>query len=376
MERGRFPQRKKACGGMLPIGAFREFDLDEKEIQTRMEKEVFVFPWFRRITSQNNVTVLRSSFDQSLALAAQMKGAQLITSCQAQTVVLREDRRVEVKAKIGDSHISHTGKVVIFADGVGTIANKAMGIGFKKNKKNQGFGLEYAFEAPNNQLREYSIFFGNKKLTGSWGYAWVFPNKDALNVGVCLLAEEFKAFSNKERILEDFIASESSELALMLRGRPIIKKIGGFIPLEVSVQLCDDSALCIGDAAGLVYPLTAGGISIALYSGRVAASTVDGALASNDYSRRALRSYEEEIKSSVHYQTMIKQALAVKLLARIGRFHHLSYPKLFHIWKLGSELNMFEKLRILLYPLLGGWDKRKTPISTPHDINSARKDER
>lgn len=61
--------------------------------------------------------------------------------------------------------------------------------------------------------------------------------------------------------------------------------------------LYGDHILCVGDAAALVHPISAEGISEALTSGRLAAETSLVALARNDFSQEVLSPYGDALRS-------------------------------------------------------------------------------
>jgi geranylgeranyl reductase family protein len=295
LEKGSFPGRKKACGGVLAYKDFTEFDISESVIETRMKRAIAV--WFRRVTSSSVVSVSRTVFDEHLAMAARESGASLLTCCRATNVTRRKNFQVEVEIYSENAKKVFTAPLVIFSDGVNSLAYRTMRTGFRKRGDNLAFGLVYEFESFGNQLTDFYIFFNLHPLT-HWGYAWIFPNRHILNVGVFLLESEFRRNPHKKNLLEHYIFTADTEFAHMLRGKKILKKTGAHIPLEVATQLCDDSVLTTGDAAGLVFPFTGGGIHTALYSGQLAGLTADGALTKKDFSRQVLYAYEEKIKNS------------------------------------------------------------------------------
>ena len=344
--------RAKACGGMLAYRDFADFDISEDVIETKMEREITVYPWLRRVTSYPTVTVSRSVFDECMAMAAEKAGADVVTCCRATNVTRQGNGRVEVKVHSRGRSAEFRCNIAVFADGVNSLAYRTMGIGFRKRMDNLAFGLVYEFESLDNQSTEYHIFFGLTRLT-RWGYAWVFPNRHILNVGVYLREREFREHPHKNELIEHYIESADTEFARMLRGKRILKKVGAHIPLEAAARLCDDSVLTAGDAAGLVFPFTGAGIHTALYSGRLAGLVADRAFSTGDSSRQALSTYEREIKSALFYQDMRRQFQILKLFVPFGRLDSRLYPKLFHLYKLGGELSLLNKLRVAAYPLAG-----------------------
>ena len=344
--------RAKACGGMLAYQDFSDFDISEDIIETKMEREITVYPWLRRVKSYPTVTVSRSVLDEYLAMDAEKSGADIVTCCRATNVTRRGNGRVEIEIRSDGRSAELECKIAVFAGGVNSLAYRTMGIGFRKRVDNLAFGLVYEFESLDNRSTEYHIFFGLTPLT-KWGYAWIFPNKHILNVGVYLLEREFRGHPHKNKLIEHYIDSADTEFARMLRGKKILKKTGAHIPLEVAARLCDDSVLAAGDAAGLVYPLTGAGIHTALYSGWLAGLVADQALSIGDCSRQVLSTYEREIKKAAFYQDMRRQFQILKLSMPLRGLDSKLYPKLFHLYKLGRELSLLSKLRVAAYPFAG-----------------------
>ena len=75
--------------------------------------------------------------------------------------------------------------------------------------------------------------------------------------------------------------------------------------------LYGDHLLCVGDAAALVHPVTAEGISGALTSGRLAAETALKALEQRNYWRQALSPYGEAIRARYEmlYDTLLQNEM-------------------------------------------------------------------
>tara|TARA_B100000315_G_scaffold112693_1_gene103309 strand:- start:9081 stop:10133 length:1053 start_codon:yes stop_codon:yes gene_type:complete len=97
------------------------------------------------------------------------------------------------------------------------------------------------------------------------GYAWLFPKRDRANVGLAVTKRNGK--SGLKEMLDSFISSIKSEFAL---GTKILSTTGGRIPVSGPGPLIEDNVLAIGDAAGVVHPVSGEGIYRAIRSGRIA----------------------------------------------------------------------------------------------------------
>ena len=127
------------------------------------------------------------------------------------------------------------------------------------------------------------------------------------------------------------------------------KRIGALIPMQPANTLCADGVLVTGDAAGLVFPLTAGGIGPALWSGALCGQIAAQALKEGRLKKDCLRIYQQSIKHSPIYRELSKQSILYRLMRAVGRVDRHGYSKLFQMYKLKSELSLHQFLHVLLY---------------------------
>jgi geranylgeranyl reductase family protein len=144
-------------------------------------------------------------------------------------------------------------------------------------------------------------------------YYWIFPMDDGLaNVGVIAHIDQLREHHpNLAQAVRNFLQSTavngratSATLQGQLGAAPISSGMRG-------TALYGDHLLCVGDAAALVYPVTAEGISGALTSGRLAAETALKALEQGNYSRQALSPYGEAIRARYEmlYDTLLQNEM-------------------------------------------------------------------
>ncbi len=144
-------------------------------------------------------------------------------------------------------------------------------------------------------------------------YYWIFPLQDgAVNVGVIANMVQLRAeHPDLELSIKSFLQSteiadraSQSELQGKLRAAPIASGLRG-------TALYGDHMLCVGDAAALVHPLSAEGISGALTSGRLAAEAALVALNAQDYAQDALAPYGVTLRE--RYQDLYDGMLTASL---------------------------------------------------------------
>lgn len=163
------------------------------------------------------------------------------------------------------------GSVIVGADGAGSLVSRAVWHTHRGRQANTGMG--FVTELPlaaikDAELRDACattphIFFG----VASWGYAWILPKGEAVNVGVGGLLRKNPAMV---QCFRDFVAMHcgpESAATLVPKGRPV--PYGSFEKLPGRANV-----LLVGDAAGLADPVTGEGIGGAFQSARLASQAI------------------------------------------------------------------------------------------------------
>lgn len=116
-------------------------------------------------------------------------------------------------------------------------------------------------------LDNNNAFYCFLDQTLAWGYlGWVIPGVDVAQVGLAQRMPkrpDIDAFTHRMRDIFDFSKAE------------VVARRGGLIPCGGLVQpFSRDNVILLGDAAGIVSPLTAGGIHTALHYGKILAEHI------------------------------------------------------------------------------------------------------
>jgi flavin-dependent dehydrogenase len=134
--------------------------------------------------------------------------------------------------------------------------------------------------------REYS-FYAN--LEGHPGYGWIFPKKRTVNIGLGIVGSHSGGLPCKFRSFVRML-----ELKGMIpRGsyrspfRGALVPTGGTVPRSYS-----NRCLLAGDSAGMVNPLTGGGIAYSFRAGRYAAKTLGTCIDDEHFDSSSLSRYE------------------------------------------------------------------------------------
>ena len=232
-------------------------------------------------------TINRKIFDLYLAQQAEQAGAQLLIETNA-VGMKRKEKRWIVKTKSTKGLSTIEAKIVIGADGFECYVGRWTGI--RKKWRQDEFSKCYELEIECPQLKESNIFhiaFGEEF---SNGYAWIFPKCKTANVGVGITPR-----ANAKYALEFFINKYPKISSIIGKNYSIKEKRGGGIPTtgprDIN-ELVSDGIILVGDAAGMVDPITGEGISSSMLSGIAAGETVASSLKKNKWDKEQLSNYQ------------------------------------------------------------------------------------
>ena len=261
LDKARFP-RDKPCGGGLTMRAVNELPVSvEPVVEHVVDRIGLRLDYGTRVERRGRAPLVlmtqRIRLDEHLAHQAAAAGADFrdgvkvtdIVADDAGASVHVDGRQVEADALVG-------------ADGVNGPVRKSLGLGgeyvlgvaLEANVANEVVGERYKGIAE----LELGIIPG--------GYAWVFPKGDHVNVGVGGWESEGPTLRGQlaELCRQHGIASEAVE---SIRGHRLPLRKPGSISAR-------GRALLVGDAAGLVDPLSGDGMYEAFVSARLASEAV------------------------------------------------------------------------------------------------------
>lgn len=282
LERERMP-RYKTCGGGLVERARRRLDVELGELVERSCERVVLglLPGKREIEVRRAGGVvhmtMRAALDQRLAAEARSAGAIVVEGC-AVAGVLDRGERVELATSLG----TLSARLVVAADGVASRVARSAGW---PAIAELAPALECEVQVTRADFERHGGAARFDLGLPAGGYAWVFPKRAHLSIGVVSLR---RGPARLDEALERYLAH--LELAAPLA----VERHGWSIPLAPRPGgLARGRVLLAGDAAGLADPLTGEGIGPALASGRAVGQAIaDSAL----NSERCARGYERALE--------------------------------------------------------------------------------
>ena len=261
-DRARFP-RDKPCGGGLTGRALRHLPCDVSPVVEHVvDRFVLRLGYGRRFARGSEGPLIlmtqRRRLDLHLAEQAASAGAEFRDATRVERLVVDGDG---VSALVGSSRVR--APFVVGADGANGIVARAAGLG-------EGIVTGVALEAN----ADWAVLDPAPYSGSAWvelgvvpgGYGWVFPKSDHANLGVGgWHGEGSRLRAHLERLAR--VHGADPTLLRDVRGHRLpMRRLGA--------PAARGRALLVGDAAGLVDPLSGDGMYEAFVSARLAADAV------------------------------------------------------------------------------------------------------
>ena len=299
-DKARFP-RDKPCGGGLTMRAVRQLPFSVEPVVEDRTTSVRLGLDFRgrfeRTTERPLVLMTqRSRLDAFLAEQAADAGAEFRDGARVNDITLLDDG---VRATVDGHEVA--ANWLFCADGVNGTAARTIGL---DDGRTYGVALEgnVAYGAVAEEDYRGKLFLELANVPG--GYGWVFPKGDHVNVGVGGWEREGPRLrQHLSRFCREYGIPESS-----------LENVRGYrLPLlHARARLAKGRAALLGDAAGLVDPLSGDGIYEAFLSAKLAAQAV----LTGDF-----EAYDRELRRALSSQ--LAAAWGAKIA--LDRFPRLTY---------------------------------------------------
>ncbi|MGX1023401.1 geranylgeranyl reductase family protein [Psychroflexus sp. MBR-150] len=275
--------RYKTCGGGFVFRGRKNLPFDISEVVEREFVDIDIAFAGKNLSFKTKrdkpiiTMIMRDSFDHLIVKKAQEFGVELL-----QTEALKELKCGEI-ATLKTSTKEIQAKFVIAADGALSPTAK---LSNWQETRMMCPALEYELEVSDEDFERLSHSARFDIDVVPLGYGWCFPKKNHLSVGVGNFMKTKKNPKLRENYHQyvDFIGIKniisSSAHGFII---PISPRKDGFVKQNVFL---------IGDAAGFADPVTAEGISNAIYSGKIVAKAI---AESNLDLRQAEKNYHDKL---------------------------------------------------------------------------------
>jgi geranylgeranyl reductase family protein len=261
VDKARFP-RDKPCGGGLTGRALKHIPLDPSPV---VEREVDRFElrlrYGRRFVRGHDEPLIlmtqRRRLDALLADEAVREGAELRDGVAVGEIELGEGG---VRARVGGEGVR--ADVLVGADGANGVVARSAGLGAEIVR---GVAIEgnIALEALGQDLERTAVI---ELAVVPGGYGWVFPKGDHANLGV-------GGWGSEGPRLRDHLARLARQHGVAPDGLTDVR--GHRLPMRrLGTPAGAGRVILVGDAAGLVDPLSGDGMYEAFVSARLAADAI------------------------------------------------------------------------------------------------------
>ena len=314
-DKARFP-RDKPCGGGLTMRAVRQLPFSvEPVVEDRASSVRLGLDFnarFERKTERPLVLMTqRSRLDAYLAEHAARAGAEFQDGARVNDLELLDEG---VRATVNGHKVAASW--LLCADGVNGTSSRAIGLDGDRT-----YGVALEGNVPYGVVAEDEyrgrLFLELANVPG--GYGWVFPKGDHVNVGVGGWEREGPRLrQHLARFCREYGIQESS-----------LENVRGYrLPLlHARARLAKGRAALLGDAAGLVDPLSGDGIYEAFLSAKLATEAVVVG---------ELEAYDRELRRALSSQLAAAWGAKVAL----DRFPRLTYAvvRTPYLWKAVESL--------------------------------------
>jgi geranylgeranyl reductase family protein len=299
LDRSRFP-RDKPCGGALSGRAVRllPFSVEPvvEDVFDHFELRLRYGPSFRTCTaSPPAVLTQRRRLDAFLAERAADAGADVREGVRVTQVQMDDNGALlEVDGR------PVRAESVIAADGANGVAARSLDLGVRSN-----YGVALEGNLPYEELdsRRYRSCVVLEIGTVPGGYGWIFPKGEHVNIGVWGWEREGpKLREHLDRLCREHGISAKRLLDVRGHRLPMAR--------PQASALARGRGLAVGDAAGLVDPVSGDGMYEAFLSARLASEAVADLLAGRatgleGYDAQVKRQLAQDLSSSAAAQVVL-----------------------------------------------------------------------
>jgi geranylgeranyl reductase family protein len=248
VDKARFP-RDKPCGGGLTMRAVRQCPVDPSPV----------------VEEQVDLVELRFRYGDSVVRPAKSPVVWMTQRRRLDAFLLdaARDKGVEVREETTIDPTDAPADVVVGADGANGTVARSFGLGGGIVR-----GVAYEGNVPHGVVDraryERRAVIELAQIPG--GYGWVFPKGDHVNVGVGAWESEGPRIRAHLRRLCEAHGIEPAKLEHLRGHRLPLRRPG--------TRIADGQVLLVGDAAGLIDPVSGDGMYECFVSSRLAAGAI------------------------------------------------------------------------------------------------------
>lgn len=297
-----FP-RDKVCGDAIPHRAVKTIKQIAPELYEQLKSEPVLMPssGCRIVSPSGKEIVIRFSLEGYISKRIDFDNLLIQHLLKTKAVDFYAEEKIESvksseeKTEIVTSKRTFSSKLIIGCDGAHSEVRKNL-LGNSINPKHYCGAVRGYFQGIKNVkegMMEIHLF---KQLP--YAYFWIFPLPGGwANVGLGMLSEKIAEQKINLRKAMHELISGNSPIASRFKNAILHGEITGFgLPLgSLRSKLSGNRFMLCGDAGSLIDPATGEGIGNAMLSGMLAAQQAVKCFEKNNFSKKFLNSYDEEV---------------------------------------------------------------------------------
>jgi geranylgeranyl reductase family protein len=314
VDKAAFP-RDKTCGDGLTTGALRAlerlglpFDAFTAMGAAVVSETVLVSPSGRRVSlplstdGLHAAVVARRDLDAALVTLARRRGVHVHEQCAVEKLAVHDD---EIEVRLADGTRLRA-QHVIAADGHWSTVRRTLEPDAPRDLGEWHAVRQYFCDVDDDRLW---VLFERDLLPG---YAWVFPLPGGgANVGYGVLRSDGRSGRALKDLWPDLLARPTLREVLGPRATATEPVRAWPIPTRYDpARLASGRVLYVGDAAGVVDPMTGEGIAQAIETGVLATEAItrggDAAGVADRYRRSVHRALGRDLRFASRLQTLLR----------------------------------------------------------------------
>jgi flavin-dependent dehydrogenase len=273
--------------GIFVRKTFEDFEFPDEALGKPIRNVTLYSPKLKAVNLESEKAEFRVGrmgliYDELLQDAV-ADGVRFARATAYKSAEMLDGETIVTLEKKGEAYQVRT-KVLIGADGAASRVAKDLRL---DENKEWIVGYEEVYRAGNSNNEPRLNCFLDGELAPGY-LAWIADDGEEIHIGVGGYAADF----NPREALRSF--REKTEKLFDLGGAELLETRGGRIPVGgVLRRIANENGLLIGDAAGAVSPLTAGGLDPAMRLSKLAAEIVWERLQTDD--PKILRRFSGEL---------------------------------------------------------------------------------